>query len=821
MKKAKHMNEQPMTVEQKKKARVRKNTIGLSIFLVLLALVVAVLLLLPKMVNQQPEEKTNIMSFEAAPATISTRILAAGMLIDEEANAITIPYGVELEYAVKNGDYVQAGDLIASVDETSVMLTIAEIQAAMEEIDEKIAEAMDGDAVTTVTAPAEARVKEIYAAEGDSVAEVMYEHGSLMRLSLDGKMAVDIDAALVSAGQAVDVTLPDGTVKSGRVAAVTGNVATVTITDNGPDVGEIVTVEDSDGNYLGGGELYIHSELKITGYYGETEEIFVEEEELVEIEEELISFTAADSSAAYAALLSERNELEEQMKKLFTVYQRGGVYAEEQGYVTELGSSATQENSQQQQSDMFGGYAPMSSMTETYTALDEILSAAENGVLLNSGEGSEVTETPVTTGTPEVTEMPEATETPETAETPTPVQTPVSGEDDNTSGEPEDDTSGGDSDNEAEVGDGSGDANDEPEDGDDSGDASDEPENGDDSGDASDEPEDGEDSGDASEEPEETAAGFRDVYAVVESSADGAMQLLLSGTKDYVHYGDSVALNALEYTEKKTLFYTDPAADSEAPQTTVFFYVNNTWSMGTMSQITAGAHLVLTYADTGNGETLMWIVCHQSALNGGTTGETDSSASGEMSTTVTTQTTGTMPNTGLTQQQQQSYTLSEITVCSITPDTDMTVEIAIDELDVLDVYEGQSVQLYLTALDETVTGVITELAEEATSNGGSAKFAAIVTIDRTADMRSGMNAAVTLDLAQTDASCCVPAEALVEMGSKTCVYTVYDEKKEELTGLVEVTTGLSDGDMVEITAGLAQGITVWYEYVETDSQIFF
>ena len=269
MKKAKHINGQPMTVEQKKKARARKNAIGWIIFLVLMALVVAALVLLPQLMNREVEEETNITSYEAAPAVISSRILAAGTLTDEEANAITIPSGVELEFAVKNGDFVREGDLIATVDETSVMLTIAELQSAMDGIDEKIADAMDGESVTTVTAPAEARVKEVYAAEGDNVADVMYEHGALLRLSLDGKMAVDIDSALVSAGQTVDVIFPDGTVKSGRVAAVTGHVATVTITDNGPDVGEIVTVEDGDGNWLGGGEMYIHSELKVLYQSGE------------------------------------------------------------------------------------------------------------------------------------------------------------------------------------------------------------------------------------------------------------------------------------------------------------------------------------------------------------------------------------------------------------------------------------------------------------------------------------------------------------------------------------------------------------------------
>lgn len=48
-----------------------------------------------------------------------------------------------------------------------------------------------------------------------------------------------------------------------------------------------------------------------------------------------------------------------------------------------------------------------------------------------------------------------------------------------------------------------------------------------------------------------------------------------------------------------------------------------------------------------------------------------------------------------------------------------------------------------------------------------------------------------------------------------------NEKNEELTGLVEVTCGASDGDMVEILSGLQPGDTVNYEYTETLSEIIF
>ena len=61
----------------------------------------------------------------------------------------------------------------------------------------------------------------------------------------------------------------------------------------------------------------------------------------------------------------------------------------------------------------------------------------------------------------------------------------------------------------------------------------------------------------------------------------------------------------------------------------------------------------------------------------------------------------------------------------------------------------------------------------------------------------------------------LPAAALTEDGSKTIVYTALDKKTGELTSLVEVTTGLSDGEVVEILSGLGSGDTVYYAYYDT------
>ncbi len=61
----------------------------------------------------------------------------------------------------------------------------------------------------------------------------------------------------------------------------------------------------------------------------------------------------------------------------------------------------------------------------------------------------------------------------------------------------------------------------------------------------------------------------------------------------------------------------------------------------------------------------------------------------------------------------------------------------------------------------------------------------------------------------------IPVAALIEDGGHTYVYLQYDEKKDLLSDLTEVVTGLSDGDAVQILSGLSDGSTVYYRYADS------
>ena len=101
--------------------------------------------------------------------------------------------------------------------------------------------------VATLTAGVSGRVKKIYAEVGDDVGLCMAENGALALLSLDGYLAVDVEAEGPARGDAVTVTLADGSQIAGVVEQARKGSLTVLVSDDGPLMDEEVTVSDASG----------------------------------------------------------------------------------------------------------------------------------------------------------------------------------------------------------------------------------------------------------------------------------------------------------------------------------------------------------------------------------------------------------------------------------------------------------------------------------------------------------------------------------------------------------------------------------------------
>ena len=180
--------------------------------------------------------------------------------------------------------------------------------------------------------------------------------------------------------------------------------------------------------------------------------------------------------------------------------------------------------------------------------------------------------------------------------------------------------------------------------------------------------------------------------------------------------------------------------------------------------------------------------------------------------------TGGFPSGGMEEPEPEFelYSLDMTQIAAVTPQNTMTLDITIDELDINALQVGMTAQVKIDALGgEKYTATITQIGNTGVSNGGNSKYTVELTMERAENMLTGMNATATIVLSTAKEVLTIPADALVETGNQTVVYTGYDEAAEALLDPVAVTVGSSDGETVEILEGLANGQTYYYAYYDT------
>ena len=321
--------------KNKKRKRRRIIITVVSIVLVLAVVAVVGVSFLQRRVREQfATSQGEVLSYEVTTGSISTVVSGSGSLTDVDLESVTVPDGVEItEVKVKRNQTVAEGDILATVDMASVISAMADLQAQIEALDAELSAAEDDAASTTVYAGVTGRVKAIFGEAEAAVVDVMYEHGALALISLDGYMAVDIETDALAVGDSVTVKLSDGEEVTGTVESALGGKAVILVTDNGPEYDEAVTVLDSEGKQAGTGSLYIHSALRVTGYAGTIAAVKADVNDKVSDTTKLFTLEDTGYSANYNSLLRERAELEETLLELLSIQRDGAVLSKMNGSV--------------------------------------------------------------------------------------------------------------------------------------------------------------------------------------------------------------------------------------------------------------------------------------------------------------------------------------------------------------------------------------------------------------------------------------------------------------------------------------------------------
>lgn len=326
-------------LSQDKKKRKRKliRTVAILLVVIAVALVITVLTLRRNVEQRFAGDAAEVQAYEVTTGTIHTVVAGSGVLTEVDLEEMTVPAGVEiLDVLVDSGDTVAAGELLATVDMATVMTAMSSLQEQLDDLDDDINSAKGEEASTYITAGVSGRVKRIFGEKDMEVSACMAENGALAVLSLDGYMAVKLDAGTLERGDAVTVARENGTVYTGTVESVINGEATVLVTDNGPAYDEEVTVLDAAGKTVGSGKLYIHSPLAVTGYAGTISRVAVQENASVGAWSTIFNLKDTSFSASYDSLLRQRQELEETLLALLTIYRDGAVLAPMDGRISSV-----------------------------------------------------------------------------------------------------------------------------------------------------------------------------------------------------------------------------------------------------------------------------------------------------------------------------------------------------------------------------------------------------------------------------------------------------------------------------------------------------
>ncbi|WP_432365637.1 biotin/lipoyl-binding protein [Blautia luti] len=782
-----------------------------------------------KVAHTKPVQNVTVQaqSAEAKKGNLSKTIVGTGNLELAEAEDQDAPSGLEIsEVMVESGDEVKEGDVLAVVDESSILEAMEQVQEEISQLDESIQEYQDSDEENVIESSVSGRVKKINVSAGSDVSDTMVSDGALMVLSLNGKMAVSLSGVSgVSVGDSVTVTLSSGTQVTGTVDSVSGKDCVVTLTDNGTTYGDTVTVTDSSGQELGSGELTIHEPLEITGTSGTVSAVNVSENASVSEGTTLLTLEGSANETQYQELLAKREARTATLKKLIQLKADPEIKAEISGTVQSVnvsaGSSTTTDSSSGSSSGSSGSGKTVSQMSYVVSGSVSVVRCSDTGAAVSSDSVTDISESDMNSQEAGETDTEQQTEIVALASSDAYFSSDVDGEEDS-SGEDTAETSttlqfaiateGTSTASSLVIA---------------------APVTGQmpvTSVSATD----GSYTGTVAWNPGDGSFQEKTVYQAVVTLTAGDGYVFQAGSISQIALGTVSGISVSQDGKSMSFQITFPetaAAEDIKKDDSGNGNDSTTDGKSTDDNKDNDADQVTDGADGQSGTDSADNGTDSASGNSGTDGNSTqsgnnqsggSAASGNSGGTSVSDASGSSSGASQTGDSQEtdsstsgtelsaSEYSTDVALFTISPDDTMTLEVSVDELDINSVEIGQEAVVTFDAIeDEEFTGEVTEIGNTASVNGGVAKYTVSVSVPKDEEMKQGMNASATITIENRENVITIPVNALQEKGDKVFVYTEKDEDGN-LSGETEVTTGLSDGTTVEITEGLSEGDTVYY-----------
>ncbi|MDO5345485.1 MAG: efflux RND transporter periplasmic adaptor subunit [Lachnospiraceae bacterium] len=318
----------------KEKKKRKKWPLVLIILLILAA--AAFLLLSGKKKQESKAGETTTASVIRGTLEVTTE--GSGAVEAASTKAVALEYDGKLEtiYA-ETGDQVSVGDVLAVYDTEALDHVVEQKEEELSQLNASIASTAD-EGSSSITAPVSGRVKRIYASVGDVASKVSDLHGGVAEISADGKMKVEFtyEGTVLTEGDTVTVDFDSYSV-SGTVASLKGDTVCVTIKDDTEyQVDTEAVVWGKSGEKLGEGRLLSNHPYLVEASYGIIDSVKVTKETYVNAGDTMFERSDAEYNQTYLDLLSDREELVEELRELKEYRENPEVVSEYDGYIVSL-----------------------------------------------------------------------------------------------------------------------------------------------------------------------------------------------------------------------------------------------------------------------------------------------------------------------------------------------------------------------------------------------------------------------------------------------------------------------------------------------------
>ena len=169
------------------------------------------------------------------------------------------------------------------------------------------------------------------------------------------------------------------------------------------------------------------------------------------------------------------------------------------------------------------------------------------------------------------------------------------------------------------------------------------------------------------------------------------------------------------------------------------------------------------------------------------------------------------------------------TMCVIYDMSYLEMTLNVDELDILNIKEGQKATITADAVSgQTFEGVVTSISKAGTTTGGTTTYPVTIRIDEMGDLLPGMNATAEIVTESADNVLSVPNAAitrgnyvLVTKDSPSAANADPDMTAPEGYVYVPVKIGVSDDDYTQIISGVTGNDTVAYDPSSVSTDYYY